>query len=107
MARLPIFSNDGSGMNFVRLHVIPVLVFLMIILMCDTVRAENRPSLLMLGNLRQSVQFSYDIASNSFKNSSNRQHTLAEKYNISIDYASLTPRLLNGNIALQLEADQY
>jgi len=94
-------------MNFVRLHVIPVIAFLMTMLTYTIVQAENRPSLLMLGNIRQSADFSYSFGSNSFKNTSNTQHTFAEKYDISFDYAVATPRLLNGNIALQLEADQY
>ena len=93
-------------MIFTRLSTISVIAMLLLMLTVDTVMAA-RQSVFMLGNLRQWVDFSYSLNMNNHEASSVTQHYLTEKYNISLDYAVVSPRILNGSLALSLEGDQY
>lgn len=79
---------------------------LLLILTADTVMAARR-SVFMLGNVAQWVDLSYSLNASDHKTSSVTQHYFTERYNISLDYAVASPRLINGSLALSLDANQY
>lgn len=68
--------------------------------------AAQVTSLLTLTNLRQSVDFSYRFDASQGHLASSTQHGLAEDYRVGINYSVYRARLLHGDVALDLKADQ-
>ena len=71
-----------------------------------TEAAAQVTSLLTLSNLRQSVDLSYRFDANQGTLDSTFQQGLQEDYRLSIDYSVYRARLLHGQIALDLQANQ-
>ncbi len=62
--------------------------------------------ILQFRNLRQSVETSYQLKASQGELASSTENTLQEDYRIGIDYAIYRPRLLHGEVNLDIRADQ-
>ncbi|WP_136516091.1 hypothetical protein [Geomonas edaphica] len=62
--------------------------------------------ILQLKNLRQSVEASYQLKASQAELTSSTDNTLQEDYRIGVDYAIYRPRLLHGEVNLDIRADQ-
>lgn len=93
----------GMGMIRPKLLLIPVAL-LPLLAPRDAMAQVTR--ILQLRNLRQSVETSYQLKASQGELASSTENTLQEDYRVGVDYAIYRPRLLHGEVNLDIRADQ-